>query len=326
MNLEAILKRLSTCFLKLDTGFEYGPQGRLLFRNIENLWFHHCVTTSRYNVFLSRSDEFSKTIQDLKNAKIDALPFGLAAFENSKIAWNHSLLNSGSKGIPHKIAKVVTLNDGLSTKDLFHKKQRERKAWWRKLSHQPSRFVLSEAKKSKNNEVIDIKAQYPFGDIVVETITYQRDVRKFQLQDRTCKEDSNDVGMVEHVASLDWGCLALLCDSCKENDSIGLQLQPKISPYKAICKVSLESNVTDSIEEDLNQLMLYINNLLRTNGLSTISTSEEDIHVNPHVPFVIAVDETSLKNGIVKVTSQITTLAESVHITQLVNHIASHCT
>lgn len=182
MNLEAILKKMGTCFLNLGSGFEYGPQGRLLLRNIENLWFHHCVTTSRYNVFLSGPDKFAKTIQGLKDANVDTLPFGLAAFVSSKSMWNQSLLNFDSKIVPHKTAKVATFNDGLSTKDLFNKKQRERKAWWRKLSQQPSRFVLSEAKKVKNSEVIDIEAQFPFGNIIVETITYQRDLRKLLFQ------------------------------------------------------------------------------------------------------------------------------------------------
>ena len=182
MNLEAILKKLSTSFLKLESGFDYGLQGKLLFRNIENLWFHHNITTSRYNVFLSGSDKFTRTVQEIKNANIDALPFGLAAIETSKNAWNNSLLNFCSKGIPHTIAKVSTFDNGISTKDLFHKKQRERKSWWRKLSQQPSRFVLSEAKKAKNSEIIDIEAQFPFGSIVVETISYHRDMRKLLYQ------------------------------------------------------------------------------------------------------------------------------------------------
>lgn len=147
------------------------------------------------------------------------------------------------------------------------------------------------------------------------------------FQDKTGKDDTNDVRMVEHVASLDWGCLALLCDSYKETDSsIELQMQPKISPYKAICKVKIDATNTDSVKEDLNELMLYINHLLRTKGLSTVLTSKKESLGNIHVPFVIAVDKTSLKNGIVKVTSQVTTLAESVHVTELVNHIALHCT
>ena len=190
MKLEAILKKLGTCFLNLDSGFEYGPQGRLLLRNIENLWFHNCVTTSRYNVFLCESDKFAKTIENLKDANVDTLPFGLAAFERSKTVWNQSLFNFDDSKVvvPHKTAKLATFNDEPSAKDLFHKKQRERKAWWRKLSQEPSRFVLSEAaKKGKNSEVIDIEAQFPFGNIVVETITYQRDVRKLPFTVNTCE-------------------------------------------------------------------------------------------------------------------------------------------
>ncbi|XP_043475989.1 DNA polymerase subunit gamma-2, mitochondrial-like [Leptopilina heterotoma] len=329
MKLETVLQKLSTCFLKLESGFEYGSQGRLLLRNIENLWFHQCVTTSRYNVFLTGSDKFSKTIQDLKDANIDTLPFGLAAVENSKLSWNESLVNSKNKAIVHKVAKVVTFCDGTNAKDLFHKKQRERKAWWRKIVQQPSRFFLTEAKKGKNNESIDIRAEFPFGNITVETINYQRDVRKIFLQDKNCNDNDNDISAVEHVASLDWGCLVLLCDSFKETTSCSeLQLQPKIAPYKAICKVNLEGNESESIVEDLNQLVLYINNLLRSSGLGTVLINDnlfENISKHLHVPFIIGVDKVSLKSGIVSVTSHVTTLAESVHVSQLIDHIASNC-
>ncbi|XP_051171083.1 DNA polymerase subunit gamma-2, mitochondrial-like [Leptopilina boulardi] len=325
MKLEIVLQKLSACFLKIEAGFDYGPQGRLLLRNVENLWFHHCVTTSRYNVFLSGTDKFSKTIQDLKVANIDTLPFGLAAFDNSKIAWNQSLLNSGNKTIVHKVAKVVTFCEESNSRDLFHKKQRERKAWWRKLVQQPSIFFLTESKKGKNNEVIDIKAEFPFGNITVETISHQRDVRKMFLQDKNCSDSENDLSAVEHVTSLDWGCLVLLCDSYKEKAPFPtLQLLPKIAPYKAICKVNVEANERESIIEDLNQLVLYINNLLRTSGLGTILI-KDNLSEMLQVPFVIGVNKVSLRSGIVTVSSHVTTLAESVHVSQLVDYIASYC-
>ena len=133
--------------------------------------------------------------------------------------------------------------------------------------------------------------------------------------------------MVEHAASLDWGCLALLCDSYKEGDSSGeLQMQPKISPYKVVFEVNAEASDSESVKEDLNQLMLYVNNLLRAKGLSTVLTNVKESKKNLHVPFVIGIDKMSLKNGIVKVTSQVTSLAELVHITELVSHISLYCT
>lgn len=184
MNLEAIFRIVSPYFLTLlERGFTYGPQGRLLLRNLEEHWFAHCVTMPRYNVFpcdISIND----TLHLLQSCSMDSTPFALAIFTTSKGAtWNESLLDdTGHRVVSHKTAKINVIVDASESKNLLHKKQRERKVWWRKLAQCPSRFVLVEAKKAKNLDAMEIQAQFPFGNITVETISHYPNVRKLYPQ------------------------------------------------------------------------------------------------------------------------------------------------
>lgn len=184
MSLEAMLKTIGPHFLSLsERMFTYGPQGRLLLRNLQEHWFTHCVTMPHYNVF--PCDAITDTLQLLRNNSMDEmLPFALSTLTTSKSAWNESLLLAGGKALSHRIAKINVFVDASDSKSLLHKKQRERKVWWRKLAQHPSRFVLAEAKKTKNLDTTEIEAKFPFGNIIVETITHYPGVRKLYPQVR----------------------------------------------------------------------------------------------------------------------------------------------
>lgn len=182
MSLEAALKAIGPHFLSLtERTFAYGPQGKLLLRNLEEHWFAHCVTMPSYNVF--PCDAITDTLQLLRSNSMDeVLPFALATLATSKSAWNESSLPAGSKVLSHRIAKINVFVDASDSKSLLHKKQRERKVWWRKLAQHPSRFVLAEARKTRNLDVTEIEAQLPFGNIIVETIVRYPGVRKLYPQ------------------------------------------------------------------------------------------------------------------------------------------------
>lgn len=125
--------------------------------------------------------------------------------------------------------------------------------------------------------------------------------------------------MIEHVASLDWGCLALLCDSHMLDKSTSAYIHPKLSPYKTTFQIEKQRNETDV--EDLNRFVLYLNNTLRAKGISTILTNTEQIVEMCLIPFIVSVNRTSLKKGIVHVKNRSTTLKEAVHISDLVKYI-----
>ncbi|XP_012532030.1 DNA polymerase subunit gamma-2, mitochondrial [Monomorium pharaonis] len=330
MSLEAMLRAVGPHFLNLsERTFAYGPQGKLLLRNLEEHWFAHCVTMPHYNVF--PCDIIGDALQLLRSSSMDnALPFALATLATSKGAWNESLLEStAGRAQSHRTAKVNVFVDASDARNLLHKKQRERKVWWRKLAQYPSRFSLAEARKTRGLDVTEIEACFPFGNIVVETITHYPSVRKLYPQTENNKDNAttDNVHMIEHVASLDWGCLALLCDSrmSQSNESTTrVYIHPRLAPYKVTFRITREESETNSDETtgDLSRFVLYLNNTLRTKGIPTILTSTEQIVEMCLVPYIVSVDRTSLKNGVVHVENRSTTLSEAVHITDLVRYIS----
>ncbi|XP_014483470.1 PREDICTED: DNA polymerase subunit gamma-2, mitochondrial-like isoform X2 [Dinoponera quadriceps] len=329
MSLEAVLKTVSPYFLALsERGFTYGPQGRLLLRNLEEYWFTYCVTMPPYNVFPCDTS-MSDTLQQLQSTSMAKdVPFALVTLTTTKNvgAWNESLVNDISYRVgSHRIAKINVITDALNSKSLLHNKQRERKVWWRKFAQCPSRFVLAEAKKVKNLDVTEIQARFPFGNITVETITHYPVTRKLYPQTESSKDNVADMHMVEHVASLDWGCLALLCDSHMSDKSSRAYIHPKLSPYKTTFRLERGENETASDLEDLSRFVLYLNNMLRTNGIHTILTSTDQVVEMCLIPFVVSVDRTSLKNGIVHVENPTMALKEPVQITDLVEYITTCC-
>lgn len=176
MNITRVLKELSPHFVSLtEQGLVYGPQGKMIVRNLEEHWFLHCVTMSPYNIFLS--DEHSDTLDFITKTATSDVPFGLARVKSCKDSWNRDILTRFKLNL-HKIADIAIFNNDTETKDLFHKVQKQRKIWWRRLAQYPSRFVLTEVKKAKNHDLIDIEAQFPFGNITMERITHYRDIQK----------------------------------------------------------------------------------------------------------------------------------------------------
>ncbi|CAK9797741.1 DNA polymerase subunit gamma-2, mitochondrial [Anthophora plagiata] len=310
MTIIELLKELSGHFINFtEHGFTYGPQGRMLLKNLEEHWFLHCVTMSRYNVFLS--DEFSDTLNFITKTATSDVPFGLATVKKSKHSWMENASHV-QKLNHHRTAEVAILNNEGEAEGLFRDVQKERKIWWRRLAQCPSRFKLTEAKKGRNVDTVDIKAQFSFGNVIVERISYHSDVQKlFQMSEK----DFSGVRMVEHVMSLDWGSLALLCDARDAK----MHVRSMLAPHKVAFRVE------DAQSDDLNRFVLYLNNMLKTRGLSTILTSSEEVVEACLVPFVVSVDTSSLENGIVRVRDRSTTLYEAVHITDLAKYLIARC-
>lgn len=344
-----VLKELSANFISLaEHGLVYGPQGRMLLKNLEDHWLLYCVTMSRYNTFLS--DKCVNDFNFITKTGMSDIPFGLAKIKNSRNDWNQSIMPTVSKLNLHKTAEIYVFNNNIETKDLYHKVQKERKIWWRKLAQNPSKFKVTEPRKIKNVDLVDIEAHFPFGTVTVERIAYHTDVRKllsqvsypFFIDSQSCKslgirdrlyglfyfqvdkKDFVDIQMVEHIVSLDWGCLALLCDAYDMDKSTKMHIHSKLAPHKVAFYIK-KYNEMNSQDDDLNRFVLYLNNMLRTKGLNTILTSSEQVIDTCLVPFIVLVDRTSLENGIIHVTNRSTTLSEAIHITDLVKYISMHC-
>lgn len=350
MNVTHMLKELSAHFIRFtECGLAYGPQGRLFLKNLEEHWFLHCITMSQYNIFLS--DKSYSDLNFITNTPMGTIPFGVAVVETSRNEWNQNIISTTSKLNSHKTAKVSIFNIDVETKDLYQKIQKDRKLWWRKLAQNPSRFKTTEAKKLKDFNLVDIEAHFSFGTILVERIAYHTDVQKlfsqvacfflinsiyatliiieiiylerfiFQIDN---KKEFTNIQMVEHTVSLDWGCLALLCDAYNTDKSTKMHIHSKLAPHKVALYIK-RCDVTNTQNDDFDRFVLYLNNMLRAKGLNTIITSSEQIIDTCIVPFVVSVDRTSLENGIIHVTNRLTTLNEAIHITDLVKYVIMHC-
>ncbi|XP_076649024.1 DNA polymerase subunit gamma-2, mitochondrial [Halictus rubicundus] len=318
-----ILKEISANFISFaEHGFVYGPQGRMLLKNLEEHWFLHCITMSPYNIFLS--EQFSNTLNFITKSPMGRIPFGLATVKDSKDFWNENIQPITSKVDYHKKAEIAIFNNSTEAKSLYHKVQKERKVWWRKLAQQPSRFKITETKRIEDLDLVDIEAQFSFGTITVEKIIYHNDIQKLLLQIDN-KKDLADIQMVEHVLSLDWGCLALLCDAYDVDETAKMHIHSKLAPHKVAIHIKKSDNETNTGSDDLNRFVLYLNNMLRTKGLNTILTISEEVVNACLVPFIVLVDRTSLENGIIHVTNRSTTLNQAIHITDLVKYITMHC-
>ncbi|XP_078047009.1 DNA polymerase subunit gamma-2, mitochondrial [Augochlora pura] len=323
MTAAQIIKEISANFINFSkNGLVYGPQGRMLLRNLEEHWFLHCVTMSPYNIFLV--DKFINTFSFVSNSSMGKIPFGLATIKDIRNTWNENMQPLTSQMKHHRNAELTVFSNNTEAKCLYHKLQKERKVWWRKLAQQPSRFKITETSKSINYDLIYIEAEFPFGTIAVERITYRTDIEKLLTQVDN-KKDFADVHVVEHVVSLDWGCLALLCDAYNIDETSKMRIHTKLAPHKVAIHIKKSENETNTGSDDLNRFVLYLNNMLRTKGLNTILTVSEEVVNACLVPFVVLVDRTSLENGIIHVTNRSTTLNQAVHITDLAKYITMHC-
>lgn len=98
-----------------------------------------------------------------------------------------------------------------------------------------------------------------------------------------------------------------------------------MSPYKIGFFIQPSTEELDSKSQEKSRLLLYLNNQLKSKGIETIVTKTREAIKSFQVPLIVTVDDASLQNGIVQVWSQLTTLAESVHITNLCNYVLKRC-
>ncbi|XP_058807843.1 DNA polymerase subunit gamma-2, mitochondrial [Phymastichus coffea] len=331
MKMESILKFLGPTFLSLkEFGFAYGVQGILLRRNLEKFWFIDCVTMSKYNVFHTPSNTLIASLKDLKDIGLTSnLPFGICEIDEVKNTWNESLLPPKSKPITHRIAKVTTVYESDDTigsvKDLFYKKQRERKSWWRRISQNPSIYYMTEVKKEKRREYSEIQARFEDTVIVIETVNYKKNAKNF-LPNTGDAEFKSDLMIVEHTMSLDWGCLTLLIDGYTEyKGNKELQVHPRLSPYKAYCKAIISPDDDERTKNDLNDLTLFVIHKLREEGVESVIMNNIEKPEIFQVPYIITVDKETLKTGLLKMVSQRTWCGEIVHITHLAKRMNELC-
>ena len=120
--------------------------------------------------------------------------------------------------------------------------------------------------------------------------------------------------------------MAILCDGYIEIDgSKELHIHPKFSPYKAYAKAIIAPEDDETIQRDLNDLTLYIIQLLREEGIESIFMNDAKKPEVFQVPYIITVNNESLKSGLVKLVCQRTLCGETCHITDMAKRMYNLC-
>jgi hypothetical protein len=120
--------------------------------------------------------------------------------------------------------------------------------------------------------------------------------------------------------------LTLLCDGYIEiEESKELHMHPQLLPYKAYCKAIIAPEDDDVVKEDLNDLTLYIIELLREKGIESVIMNNAKMPEVFKVPYIITINSESLKTGLLKLVCQRTLCGETVHITYMAQRMYDLC-
>lgn len=327
--------------------FKYGFSGELLRNNISKEWLLSMVINTDESIFPYHSSGFTTTsiIKDLskpfeyvKKLNNSQLPFGIAETRLEVRDLVNDTVQEETryfKPQKHKVLWSCIFAGPGNAMQRFYQWQRQRKMWWRKFSASPGRFFLTDIQSTPDGQLVEIKAEFPWGSETVETVCYSG-AKLFENIESTERElfEARDgrkkvmPHVIESSVSLDSSVLTFLCDAYAEPLFLGLPRQVlrfhrKLAPYKASFSASA-SNA--SIGEELSQLSLYLTKQLRSVGISTLllpdvakKSQESQFSRNDElgIPYTVVLNDATLKNGILALRSRDTTLKEQVHVTDL---------
>lgn len=340
--------------------FKFGPFGELLCQNIRTEWLYSNVVSRDELVLPFSSTKDSDVIcltEELKehyeNARFlsgNKLPFSIVYTRQLKQRNNELNSNGPTESYyfrpqKHTQLKYIAFATPTDGQQFFYYWQRQRKIWWRKFSANPGRFTLAEIQVDDNKmEFTDIRAEFEWG---VESIEVIKNVthRWFEsLSDDDRKHFEFQSGrkvilphVIEATTSVEEAALIFLCDAFYHEvdttrQSEGgyrevLKLHRKLAPYKTVFSTVNASN--EKISEDLKMLAVYLTQELKKAGIYTLSSvpaqkSVEDeflLHDTLGIPFTVVLNEATLSDGVLGIRSRETTLQETLHVSQLTDHL-----
>uniref|UniRef100_A0A182QUZ6 Anticodon-binding domain-containing protein n=1 Tax=Anopheles farauti TaxID=69004 RepID=A0A182QUZ6_9DIPT len=194
--------------------------------------------------------------------------------------------------------------------------QRQRKIWWMRLAADPGRFFISDQRRTDADEratVVSIGAR--FGDTEVE-------LERLELVDGC--GDPESVVHVRH--DLERAVIGVLLDAldCTPSLERCVKIHRKIAPYK--CGI-----VSASCTKDLLELSDHLAGVLRAANLSVRELVQKDDQSNVNqqleqldrigVPYALLLHDQTLQTGLMQLRSRDTTLAETIHITDLPDYL-----
>ncbi|XP_018323704.1 DNA polymerase subunit gamma-2, mitochondrial [Agrilus planipennis] len=325
-----------------------GPVGAMFQENLRNEWLQNIVIGSKnFNVFLS-GPSFVDTFEYAKQMSSERAPFAIAEFlkkethrSESNIIINNSneqndfrnvLLNYGNMETIFRITTFLTKSDAIP---FFHKWQRQRKIWWRKISASPGRYNLTDIQENENGrQSVEIKSDFPWGSQVVESMSiYTCEHNRLQPHHLQLKEGRKKISPHFIVSNINLSSMILnfICDAYEEppyHEGVRpmMRIHRKLAPYKVAFTLSTNAGVMNN----LNDLALYLCKQFRNECISTLLTLNapkvtQEVQWQQYdqmgIPYTVVLNDNTLRNGIAHLRSRDTTLKEQVHISTMLTYL-----
>eukprot|EP00112_Aurelia_sp_Birch-Aquarium-sp1_P024355 Seg7670.1 transcript_id=Seg7670.1/GoldUCD/mRNA.D3Y31 product="DNA polymerase subunit gamma-2 mitochondrial" protein_id=Seg7670.1/GoldUCD/D3Y31 len=321
-------------------GYDYGPFGALLRRNLVEQWWKHSVTLQDDVFSLSvmdgkevdpRSKKFLPRENALQNFKtfseiVSQKEIGIAQITNLP---RDDALDSFITGSPITecltLHKVCSLKKGLG---MFNDLVKQRLRWWKKFANKQASFehhVRETETLDSFQTTAEIHHESSFGTEVIEQISLGiiNNRKDDNADDKLLQPNMN---FIECCTSVEQAMLTYLDDGLEErifdedDDEVFqnvLRLHLSLSPIKLIL---LAEDSKDEGQMDL------LNRLSKEVKLTGIACHTLDLHEENSIydfadaigtPFCLKIDERTLQRGIVGLRHRDTTVHEYMHISEV---------
>ncbi|XP_050070917.1 DNA polymerase subunit gamma-2, mitochondrial-like [Anopheles maculipalpis] len=320
-------------------GLYLTPTGQMLANNLHAEWNQFGSSSSdTVPVFLGKSNlnlqENFANVQ--KQNKALKLPFGVMMEETGK----NLLVPIGDTFILHLPETVQLCTTYLlpssSANQFLYQLQRQRKIWWMRWSVDPGRYFISDVRHDEesisNTTSVSICAQF------VDRTELELDHLELSLMpddgERIVSEPLNAIVRVTN--NLHRTTLAILMDALEGNaaSEACVKIHRKIAPYKCAIIYQLENQCGQdeiTMEQNLNDLSKHLEYVLRAAKL-TVHDDDGVFGRMPHdhqiaeldqigVPYVLLLNAKTLYTGLLRLRSRDTTLAETIHISDLPSYL-----
>jgi DNA polymerase gamma 2 len=224
---------------------------------------------------------------------------------------------------------------------LYFKMQRQRKIWWMRYASNPGGLVISDTKDDESVDAGVGKAQltnlnykFGFGDIDAEQIslitlaaTPENDWLKLRDSDTGRKLTP---AIIKSTMSSELAALLLLTDGVDSSNDHILHINRKLAPFQIFI---YRHTSDDTVNQELQDLSQYVATILRKASIRTLNLpkfqfggdkvmQKEIIAADKlGVPYIIVLNDDSLKNGLLKLRNRETRICETIHVTDVPNYL-----
>jgi hypothetical protein len=291
---------------------------------------------NNFEIVLKDVNESSNTAGYLQNQEIidlftsvkdtQELPFSITQEIQCQNDFNRAI----SFPSQHLLRTSYFVSNAFS-REVFHQIQRQHKIWWMKFGASPGKYSISDQKTENFYKFVTIRSSVEESGFDVERLRLfspkdcikdKEILNKFlaRMPNRK-KEIIPDV--IESTVDLQVASLALLLDAVNLSDDY-TAFHRRSAPYQLAL-------ITSDTSKDLIDLARYIEVLVKETEpeieILNEATSKEDPKTQFEkfdkvgIPYVISLDEKSLDSGLFKLRNRNTTLAETIHLSDVSKYL-----